>query len=139
MIELIEQLTDAQFDDLRGLYEREWWTQGRSEAEVHRLVKGSDIVVAFCEIESRRLVAFARVLTDYAIKAIIFDVIVDGDYREQGLGKKLVDTVLAHPALQAVRHFELYCRPELVPFYKRWGFTDSLGELRLMRLERQHD
>lgn len=80
--------------------------------------------------------AFARVLTDFAIKALIFDVIVDGNYRQQGLGKKLVDAVVAHPALKAVRHLELYCLPELVPFYERWGFTDSLGGLRLMRLER---
>ena len=134
MIERIEQLTDPQIDDLRRLYENEWWTQGRSEAQVRSLIKNSDVIVAFCEADSRRLAAFARVLTDFAIKAIIFDVIVDSDYRGQGLGKRLFDAVVTHPALREVRHFELYCLPDLVPFYERWGFTDSLGELRLMRL-----
>lgn len=136
MIERIEQLTDPQLGDLRRLYEREWWTQGRSEAQVRTLIENSDIIVAFCEAESRRLVAFARVLTDFTIKALVFDVIVDRDYRGQGLGKTLLDTVLAHPVLKSVRSFELYCRSELVPFYERWGFTDSLGDLRLMRLVR---
>ncbi|HJT33646.1 MAG TPA: GNAT family N-acetyltransferase [Pirellulales bacterium] len=136
MIERIEQLTDSQIADLRHLYAREWWTQGRSEAQVRTLIENSDIVVAFCEAESRRLVAFARVLTDFTIKGLIFDVIVDSDFRGQGLGKTLLDTVIAHPALKSVRTFELYCRPELVPFYERWGFTDSLGDLRLMRLVR---
>jgi GNAT superfamily N-acetyltransferase len=136
MIELIEQLTDAQIDDLRCLYEREWWTQGRSETQVRGLIENSDITVAFCEAQSRRLVAFARVLTDFRIKALIFDVIVDNEYRGQGLGKRLFDAVVAHPALQTVQHLELYCLPELVPFYERWGFTDSLGGLRLMRLAR---
>jgi GNAT superfamily N-acetyltransferase len=134
MVELIEQLTDAQIDDLQHLYEREWWTQGRSETQVRSLIEKSDIIVAFCEADGGRLVAFARVLTDFAIKALIFDVIVDSEYRGQGVGKRLLDTVVSHPALQSVRHFELYCLAELVPFYERWGFTDSLGELRLMRL-----
>lgn len=136
MFERIEQLTDFQLDDLRCLFEREWWTQERSEAQVRALVDNSDIIVAFCEAESRRLVAFARVLTDFTIKALIFDVIVDSDFRGQGLGKTLLDAVIAHPALRSVRTFELYCRPELIPFYERWGFTDSLGDLRLMRLVR---
>jgi len=74
------------------------------------------------------------VLTDFAIKALIFDVIVDSEYRGQGLGKRLLDAVVAHPALQTVQHLELYCLPELVPFYERCGFSDSLGGLRLMRL-----
>lgn len=139
MLELINLLTESQLADLRRLYEREWWTQGRTESQVRCLVEGSDIIVAFCAADSRRLVAFARVLTDFAIKALILDVIVDGNYRRQGLGTRLLDEVLAHPALQSVRHFELYCRPELVPFYERWGFTDSLGELRFMRLERKRE
>ena len=134
MIEAVERLTEAQIQDLRRLYEREWWTQGRSEAQVRRLVEHSEIIVGFCEADSRRLVAFARVLTDFTIKALLLDVIVDSDYRQQGLGRRLLDAVVAHPALKSVRHFELYCRPELVPFYARWGFRDSLGELRFMRL-----
>jgi len=27
---------------------------------------------------------------------------------------------------------ELYCLPELVPFYRKWGFTEELGGLRFM-------
>lgn len=136
MIEPIEQLSDSQLDDLRRLFECEWWTQWRSDSQVRSQIAGSDIIVALCDADSRRLVAFARVITDFTIKALILDVIVDRDYRSQGLGKRLIDTVVAHPALKSVRHFELYCLPELVPFYERWGFSDSLGELRFMRLVR---
>jgi GNAT superfamily N-acetyltransferase len=133
MIERVDRLADDQIDDLWRLYQHEWWTRGRTRSQVGSLVEHSDIIVALCEADNRRLVAFARVLTDFSIKALIFDIIVASDYRKQGLGKRLLDTLLAHPALQSVRHFELYCLPELVPFYQRWGFTDSLGELRLMR------
>ena len=81
----------------------------------------------------RSLVAFSRVLIDYVYKALILDVIVDASCRGQGLARALLDGIVEHPRLQSVRHFELYCRPELVPFYCRWGFTEELGELRFMR------
>lgn len=58
MIEPIDQLTDARVGDLMRLYEREWWTQGRTESQERCLVEKSDVIVAFCEAESRRLVAF---------------------------------------------------------------------------------
>jgi len=66
-------------------------------------------------------------------KALILDVIVDVAYRGRELGRILMDTILQHPALRSVRHFELYCLPELMPFYRKWGFTDELGTLRFMR------
>jgi hypothetical protein len=44
-----------------------------------------------------------------------------------------MDTILQHPAVTAVRHCELYCLPELMPFYHKWGFTDELGRLHFMR------
>ena len=58
---------------------------------------------------------------------------LERSHRSEGLGARLMDEVIGHPRLSAVRHFELYCRPGLVPFYERWGFTDRLGELRFLR------
>lgn len=63
----------------------------------------------------------------------MLDVIVEASHRRTGMGRELMDAVLGHLRLEGVLHFELYCRPELVPFYERWGFTDDLGELRFMR------
>jgi hypothetical protein len=60
----IDRLTEAQAHELVALYQKEWWTKGRQLEDVRRMLEQTDIVVAFCERESRRLVAFARVLTD---------------------------------------------------------------------------
>jgi GNAT superfamily N-acetyltransferase len=65
---------------------------------------------------------------------LVLDVIVDASARSKGLGKALMDRLIEHPALQSVRHFELYCLPELISFHQQWGFTENLGELRFMRL-----
>jgi predicted GNAT family N-acyltransferase len=131
--EMIDRLTDAQIEELRALYQSEWWTKGRQLDGVRRMLQHSDIIIAFCEPDTKKLVAFTRILTDYAYKALVFDVIVAAPYRGTGLGRRLMDAVVNHPALKAVRHIELYCLPELVPFYQQWGFTTELGKLRFMR------
>ena len=131
--EKIEKLTDRQINDLHRMYQKEWWTKGRGLEDVRRMLEHTDVTVGFCDAESKRLVAFARVLTDYVYKALVLDVIVVAESRGRGLARALMDTVVAHPSLASVRHFELYCRPELMPLYRRWGFSDELGDLRLMR------
>ncbi len=132
-IEMIDHLTGAQIEALQELYQSEWWTKGRQLDDVRRMVQHTDLIIAFCEPDTKKLVAFTRILTDYVYKALVFDVIVAAPYRNTGLGRRLMDAVVNHPDLKTVRHIELYCLPELVPFYQQWGFTTDLGELRFMR------
>ena len=44
-----------------------------------------------------------------------------------------MDSIVRHPKLVDVRSVELVCQPDLVPFYRRWGFTDQVGRSLLMR------
>ena len=36
-------------------------------------------------------------------------------------------------AVDVPQLIELVCQPELIDFYRRWGFTDHVGASRLMR------
>jgi hypothetical protein len=45
----------------------------------------------------------------------------------------LLDSIVNHPMLVDVRSVELVCQPNLVPFYRRWGFTDQVGQSQLLR------
>ncbi|MFQ5568448.1 MAG: GNAT family N-acetyltransferase [Rhodothermales bacterium] len=132
----IHELTAAQTDQLHRMYQKEWWTRGRTREEIDTMLSFSDVVFGFCEPDTDRLAAFARVLTDRVYKAFIFDVIVDASHRNQGVGRTLMEAICEHPALAEVRHVELYCLPELIPFYQQWGFSDDPGRIRLMRRER---
>ncbi|MDE3841021.1 GNAT family N-acetyltransferase (plasmid) [Bacillus methanolicus] len=131
--EIIEKLTNEQIKDLHTLFQSEWWTKGRDLSDVQRMVENSDVIVGLCESKTKELIGFTRVLTDYVYKALILDVIVKKSYRGKDLGRILMDTVFEHPSLIGVKHFELYCRPEMLPFYRKWGFTEDLGELHFMR------
>ena len=35
--------------------------------------------------------------------------------------------------LAQVEHIELYCKPELIPFYEHWGFSTTPVDVNLMR------
>jgi len=131
----VEALDRDQTGQLHELYLGEWWSRSRTLADVERMLAHTDHQFGICEADSGRLVGFARVLSDRVYKALIFDVIVAPDQRRAGLGKRLLDRILGHPELKDVRSFELYCLPEMAPFYECLGFTRGVGGLVLMRRE----
>lgn len=122
---------------LMALYEQCWWARGRARSDVERMLAASEHVAL--EDAEGTLVAFARVVTDYVYKALILDVVVDERLRGQRLGQRIVDALLDHPKLGDVRHFELYCMPDMVPFYERWGFETDPAGVRFMRRTAQRD
>src|ERR1700758_2833069 len=97
--EKIERLTDPQINELHRMYQEEWWTKGRAVEDVRRMLQHTDVIVGFCEAERKRLVALARVLTDYVYKALVLDVIVEAESRGQGLARALIDAVVFHQSL----------------------------------------
>jgi predicted GNAT family N-acyltransferase len=129
---VIYSLTENHIAQLHELYQHEWWTKGRTLEETKNCVAGSQVCVGLISANNE-LIGFARVLTDLTLKALIFDVIVRKDYRKTGLGDKLLSLIKSHKKLQDVKHFELYCLPEMCDFYAKHDFT-TIGEIRLMRL-----
>ena len=120
-------------DELVALFQSAWWTAARTPEAVARMLRGSDVVVGLVDEASDRLVGFARVVTDSTFLAVVLDVIVTPDFRGTGLGARLMDELLARPELAEVDSIELVCQPELVDFYRRWGFSDEVGRSLLMR------
>ena len=133
-VRLTHELTASQIDDLVALYQTAWWSVGRSRAEVEAMLAGC-VPFGFID-DAGRLVGFARAITDGVYKALVCDVIVAEPHRGTGLGERLIDAVLAHPRVAGAAHVELYCLPALIPFYRRWAFTEELGEVTLMRRTR---
>ena len=129
---ILNKLNSKHIKQLHQLYQNEWWTDKRTLEETQKVVDNSSIIIGLADTEEN-LIAFARVLTDFTFKAIVFDVIVEDSLRHKGLGKKLMNLIVNHEKLQEVKHFELYCLPEMVEFYKAHGFEDNLNELIFMR------
>ncbi|GKS59610.1 hypothetical protein YTPLAS18_31370 [Nitrospira sp.] len=131
----LNSLTEMQTEQLWRLYQGEWWSKGRSLSDVTTMLHNSGLVFGYAEPDGT-LVAFARVLTDHLYRALLLDVIVAPRYRKRGLGAKLMRDILAHPVLAKVESIVLFCRPELVDFYRRCGFATSDTGIVSMRLRR---
>jgi GNAT superfamily N-acetyltransferase len=81
-----------------------------------------------------RQVGFARMVTDRAAFGYLADVFVLEPQRGRGLGKWLIETVLAHPDLQGLRRITLGTK-DAHSLYQRYGFEPA-DSSRLMTLDR---
>ena len=120
-------------DGIHALYRDAWWAAERPREAVVRMLAGSPVTAGLVEAGSDRLVGFARALTDQVFVGVVLDVIVAADLRGRGLGFRLMTDLLARPELTGLDYLELTCRPELMAFYRRFGFTERVGGSTLMR------
>lgn len=132
MTTTIYTFTNPQIKELHDLYQQEWWTKERSLEDTKKCVENSQICIGITD-ENNHLIGFVRVITDYVFKAFIFDLIIHPDHRNQGLGKRLMNEVLHHKKLSGVKHFELYCLPEMKNWYEPFGFNCHSGGVQLLR------
>ena len=80
-------------------------------------------------------VGFARVLTDYAMRAHIGDVFVHPASRGLGLGGAIVAVVLAHPELVTVSKWTL-TTSDAQGLYTQYGFGAAEADPTWMTLDR---
>jgi GNAT superfamily N-acetyltransferase len=132
-VRIKDHADEQQLGDLVELFGSAWWMANRTIEETQRILLESDVVVALVDSSHDRIVGFCRVLTDYVHVALVLDVVIAPEHRGSGYGAVLMDAIVHNPQLAQVRSIELVCQPELVPFYRRWGFTDQVGSSLLMR------
>ena len=114
--------TAAQLLDLDAIYDmlsRAYWAKGRSRELIARYLRHS---LVFGVYAGARQIGLARIISDYTTFAWLCDVFIHEDYRGIGLGKWLVESVLAHPDLQGLRRFVLTTR-DSDGLYAQFGFT----------------
>jgi len=63
------------------------------------------------------------VISDYATFAYLADVFIIESYRGRGLSKALMETVMAHPHLQGLRHWTLGTA-DAHGLYRKFGFAE---------------
>ena len=131
-MEVIYELSTNQIENLHSLYKNEWWTKNRTLEETTKCVYGSQACIGLID-KNNGLIGFVRVLTDFTFKALIFDLIIKSEFRGKGLSKKLMSLVKNHEKLKDVKHFELYCLPELESFYNQFEFSGEIDGIQLLR------
>lgn len=106
-------------DLIHGLLSKSYWSPGVPREIVARAIAGSLCCGLYL---GDGQVGFGRWVTDRATFAYLADVFVLEAHRGQGLGKRLVSAMLAHPELKDVRRHMLMTR-DAHPLYALHGFT----------------
>jgi GNAT superfamily N-acetyltransferase len=127
--------TDARkldVDAMHAYLSRSFWAKGIPRETVAKAVANS---LCFGLFDGANQIGLARVVTDRATFAYLCDVYVLETYRGQGLGKWLIETVMAHPDLQGLRRFQLVTR-DAHGLYSRHGFDAPAHPDRQMEIFR---
>ncbi len=103
------------------------------DAITEMLSRAMQHLLVFGVYDNARQVGLARVISDYTTFAYLCDVCIHEDYRGQGLGKWLVETVLAHPDLQGLRRWTLATQ-DAHGLYEQFGFSPLSNAERWMEI-----
>ncbi len=99
-----------------------YWAQGRSLDVTRKALENS---LCFGVYHGAEQVGLARVVTDYATFGWLCDVFIVEAHRGHGLGKWLIECVVAHPDLVGLKQMILATR-DAHELYRRYGGFESL-------------
>lgn len=78
-------------------------------------------------------IGFARVISDFATIAYLGDLFIIEEYREKGLSKWLMETIMSHPNLRGLRRWILLTG-DAHELYRKFGWTNIADSSKWMEL-----
>lgn len=116
--EISDDKTRLQLETVHHLLKDAYWCKGIPQKTVARAIENSLCFGVYLE---QRQVGFARVVTDNATFAWLCDVVIDDQFKKLGLGKALMEFIMAHPDLKSLRRICLATK-DAHELYKKYGF-----------------
>jgi ribosomal protein S18 acetylase RimI-like enzyme len=111
-----------------------FWASGRRPAQLGRMLSGSQVVVSAWQ--GGALVGFGRATSDSVFRAVLWDVVVAEGQQGRGVGRRIVEALLASPPVAAAERVYLMTTTG-EGFYEKLGFSrvDSQRLMLKTRLE----
>ena len=103
----------------RFLAEESYWANTRTPEQTRTAIEHS---ICFGVYQGDRQIGFARVVSDQATFAYVGDVFVLDEFRGHGIGKKLMEVIIADPRLQNLRRWILATR-DAHGLYEQFDFS----------------
>ena len=105
-------------DAVHSLLKGSYWAAERSKETIDKSIEHS---LCFSMFRDGQQIGFARVVTDFATFSWIADVIVDPQFRGQGLGKFLMRCITEHQAIAATK--QSLRTKDAHGLYEQFGFA----------------
>ena len=111
-------------NEVARLLKMTYWADKRSVDLIRKSMCNSSCYGIYLD-DKKKLVGFARVISDYATTYYLCDVIIDPEYRHQGLGTELVSYITSLPEYTSLRGVLL--TKDAHSLYEKFGFTTVNG------------
>ena len=119
---IIEGADRISVSEVERLLKMTYWAEHRPAETIGKSMRNSACFGVWSD-EERKLIGFARVISDYATTWYLCDVIIDPEYRHQGLGKELVSHIASSPEFSGLRG--LLLTRDAHGLYARFGFVSA--------------
>ena len=122
---MIRVPTENQIREIASLYRAQgWWQAGDDENPqlIPRLITGSHCFVV--ALEGEDIVGMGRAISDGVSDAYIQDLTVRSDYRNQGIGRRLLQTLLERLHADGLHWIGLIAEPGSHGLYRWAGFQE---------------
>ena len=100
-----------------------YWGKALNDAQICTAIEHSLCFGAY-HVDGVQI-GFARVVTDGAIFSSVMDVYVDWRYQRQGVGRKLMEAILAHPDVKGT--ISVLSTQDADGFYRKFGYRGVLA------------
>ncbi|WMM23411.1 GNAT family N-acetyltransferase [Tissierella sp. MB52-C2] len=84
---------------MNSLLRQSYWANERTEETIFKSIENS---ICYGVYKNEELIGFGRVVTDYSTVYWICDIIIDINHRNNGLGKKLMENIMATKELEGL-------------------------------------
>ena len=110
-------------DEIVKLYKAGgWWKDFYNKAGIKHLIVGSFAFAVVIEKNTGKTIGMGRILSDGVSDAYIQDLVVLSKYRDSGIGKKLIKTLLNYCLSKNIIWIGLIAEPGQNGFYSNIGF-----------------
>jgi len=107
-------------DFVTNILQTTYWAKDRSKATIQKSIENS---ICFSLFKEKQQIGFARIITDFATFGYLADVIIDENYRNKGLGKWFVETIITDERWN--NFFLTLATKDAHKLYEKYGFKNT--------------
>ncbi|TFG92423.1 MAG: N-acetyltransferase, partial [Syntrophobacterales bacterium] len=132
----IEKPTTDEISQITDLYRAEnWWKQEGDNSEMVRLIVAGSQCFLVARSEGR-IIGMGRSVSDGTSDAYLQDVTVMDSFRGQGIGTRIVETLIGRLERDGIHWIGLIAERGSHPFYERLGFSIMENAVPMLRVKR---
>ena len=123
---IISGSENMDIDEVVRLLKTTYWADKRPADQIKRSMNNSSCYGVFLDQE-KKLIGFARVISDYATTYYLCDVIIDTAYRHMGFGTALISHIESLPEYAGLRG--ILITRDAHALYRKFGYEVLNGRV----------